>query len=225
MEISLAGKVFLSLLSSYIIGSFPSGYIFFKAKTGRDIRNHGARRNIGATNAFIEGGFRVGALTALFDLAKGLIPILISRRIFGSSTMLSEGMMVACGILAVLGHIFPLFLNFRGGTGLSTSAGAICGIIPDIALPCIAIVLILTFITKRPALTGMIVLALIPFYSYFQGRSAVIVGMTSVMAVVYFSVSMTHLSSMLRGDEYKEFSSKFKKAAGGEKCEKGRNTL
>ncbi|MGE3063880.1 MAG: glycerol-3-phosphate acyltransferase, partial [bacterium] len=74
-------KLLSLFLLSYLFGSFPSGYLFFKIKTGGDIRQHGQRKNIGATNAFLEGGFRVGALTAVFDILKGLIPVVIARHV------------------------------------------------------------------------------------------------------------------------------------------------
>lgn len=211
MKLTFATKLTSALIASYLIGSFPSGYLFFKAKTGRDIRNHGSRKNIGATNAFLEGGFWVGFLTLLFDLLKGLIPVLLSTIFFGGSDLTREAVMILCGLSAVLGHIFPIYIGFKGGTGLSTSAGAVIGIAPGIALPSILIILILTFITKRPAFMGLVLTLILPFYSYYDNRSILITGMMSVMALVYFIISMTHIKPMLRGDEYFEFSTKFKR--------------
>ncbi|MDD3802782.1 MAG: glycerol-3-phosphate acyltransferase [bacterium] len=210
MNLPFGLKLALALISSYLIGSFPSGYLFFKAKTGSDIRERGSRKNIGATNAFLEGGFRVGFLTFLSDLLKGLLPVILSSLLFRESGIEREVVMVTCGLSAVLGHIFPLYIGFKGGTGLSTSAGAVIGIAPGIALPSILIIIFLTFITKRPAFMVLILTLILPFYSYYDDRSMLITGMMSVVAIIYFIISMTHIKPMLRGDEYIEFSSKLK---------------
>ncbi|MGE3063693.1 MAG: glycerol-3-phosphate acyltransferase, partial [bacterium] len=168
----------------------------------------GQRKNIGATNAFLEGGFRVGALTAVFDILKGLIPVVIARHVLGSLTLSNEITVIICGLFAVLGHIFPVFIGFKGGTGLSTSLGALMGIIPDIIFIFIAITILLAIITKRPALMALLMMTAMPFYAYFIGKSYAIITMAAFMSIVYFSVSMTHIGSIMKGGEYEEFSSK-----------------
>lgn len=197
-------KIILLLLFSYLVGSFPSGYVFYRIKTGKDIRKQGLRKNIGATNVFIEGGASLGMLTVIFDLAKGAVPVIISRYIFGNSTLGGELIMISSGICAILGHVFPVYIGFKGGTGLATSIGALIGIIPETVISFLVVFLLLTPIIKRPAFLGMILVIILPGVSYIFGYSKLIIGITFVMAVMYTAVSINHIGTMLRGGEYKE---------------------
>ncbi len=110
--------VFLYYLFSYIIGSIPTGFILCYALKKQDIRNIGSG-NIGATNVFRCQGKFSGILTLVIDLLKGVAPVIYGLLYFKEFPEL----IVSAGCLAVLGHIFPFFLKFKGGKGIATFVG------------------------------------------------------------------------------------------------------
>ncbi|MDY6788301.1 MAG: glycerol-3-phosphate acyltransferase [candidate division WOR-3 bacterium] len=187
------------LVVSYLIGAFPSGYVFYKLNTGKDIRDIGLRKNMGSTNVFVNGGVLLGTLTLIFDISKGAVPVLIAGILTGS-----EFFMILCGAAAILGHVFPVYIGFRGGTGLATSLGALITLIPGIMITYAVIFAVLTPVVKRPAFIGLILMVLIPFVSYMLGYSMLITGICTLMGICYAGISMTHIESMLRGDEYQQ---------------------
>ena len=109
----------LLLIFSYLIGSIPSGLIFSKILNKGDIRKSGSG-NIGATNALRVGGKLLGSLTLMFDLLKGLIVVIVAK-------LLDEKFIGICGFACILGHIFPVWLKFRGGKGVATIFGVVLG--------------------------------------------------------------------------------------------------
>ncbi len=187
------------LVICYLIGAFPSGYIFYKIKTGRDIREEGSRKNIGTTNVFVCGGVFIGIITMVFDIIKGFLPVLIGQFYFHNQLLAIFG-----GIIAVVGHVFPVYIGFRGGTGLATSMGALIALIPQVMGSFLITFLVVTPILKRPALLGMILMIIMPFYAYILGYSPLMVGVCSLMAIGYVVISVNHIGDMLKGKEYKE---------------------
>ena len=103
-------------LVSYLVGSIPFGYLIFKLKNDSDIRNYGSG-NIGATNVNRLLGKKLGFLTLLLDVCKTLIVSYIFFNYFGSDIG------SICGAFSIIGHIFPLWLNFRGGKGVASFLG------------------------------------------------------------------------------------------------------
>lgn len=188
------------LTVSYLIGAFPSGYIFYKMKTGKDIRKIGLRKNIGTTNVFVNGGIKVGVATLICDIAKGTVPVLLIKYITGGH----EVLMIFAAVFAVLGHVFPIYIGFRGGTGLATSMGALIALMPALLLTYAVIFLVVTPLIKRPSLLGLILMIIMPFYSHMLGYSKLLIGISTVMGIMYLLVSLNHIKSMLKGNEYKE---------------------
>jgi glycerol-3-phosphate acyltransferase PlsY len=107
--------VLIVILFSYLSGSIPFGLILTKIFTDRDIRNIGSG-NIGATNVLRTGNKYLATLTLLLDILKGFIPVIITQQYF------SELIQLSC-LLAFLGHIFPIWLKFKGGKGVATYLG------------------------------------------------------------------------------------------------------
>lgn len=109
------------LISSYLLGSFPTAYLIGKMK-GIDIRNYGSG-NVGATNVYRVLGWKLGIITFMIDALKGFFPTYLSIKLYSNPYIT-----IGCGILAILGHIFTIFLNFKGGKGVATSAGVFLAI-------------------------------------------------------------------------------------------------
>lgn len=143
-----------AMLASYLIGSFPTGYLFGKILKGMDIREHGSG-NPGATNVFRVVGPTAGVLTLLIDFAKGFVAVVLARIHLSHEPRL----LALIGLCAILGHSFSLFLKFRGGKGVITSAGVFFAILPiptAIALGIFLVALLSTRYVSVGSISGAI---------------------------------------------------------------------
>jgi len=130
----------ISLVAAYLIGSIPFSYIFGKLQ-GLDLREHGSG-NVGATNALRVLGTKVGVITLLLDMGKGVLAIELGRMLLSSG---AEWQLVIVAITAILGHIFTIFLGFKGGKGVATSGGVFLDLFP---LPCFLALLLFIIIVS-----------------------------------------------------------------------------
>jgi glycerol-3-phosphate acyltransferase PlsY len=115
----------LAVLASYLLGAIPTSFWVVRALKGIDLRTVGSG-NLGATNLYRQLGFRWAVPVGLFDALKGAIPVAL----FGPWAGLGLGGSVALGIVAVLGHVFSVFVGFKGGKGVATGGGIVLGIAP-----------------------------------------------------------------------------------------------
>ncbi len=140
-----------SLLSSggvaFLIGSIPFSLLIAKFAGGIDLRKHGSG-NIGATNVARVMGKRWGFLALLLDAAKGIAPVFLVPLLIKVPESLATHQQVLCGILAVVGHMFPPWLNFQGGKGVATSLGVVT-ILAPVAMLIAIVVFALSFWWKR----------------------------------------------------------------------------
>lgn len=113
------------LLASYLLGAIPTSYLTARLFRGIDLREHGSR-NLGATNLYRVLGWRFAIPVGLFDAAKGLIPVLV----FAPRVSSSELFALVCGMTAVLGHVYSVFVGFKGGKGVATAAGVMLALTP-----------------------------------------------------------------------------------------------
>ena len=149
-----------ALLLSYVLGSVPTGLWLGLWLRKVDIREHGSR-NIGATNTLRVLGKPLGALALAGDMAKGLIPVLFISKLTGW-----DYAPIACGLAAICGHTFSLFLKFRGGKGVATSSGVFAGLAP---LPMLVAVIVFvavvaaTRIVSAASIAGACTLAIAVF--------------------------------------------------------------
>lgn len=154
----------LILLTSYLAGSIPSSVWAGKALYGVDVRDHGSE-NAGATNAFRVLGWKVGVLSSIGDLGKGMLAagLLATIRIDPMPAFLTLGLgwemetmvRLSAGIAAIVGHMFPVFAGFRGGKGVNTSAGVLFAITPVTMLLTVAIFAIILVSTRYVSLASM----------------------------------------------------------------------
>lgn len=108
----------LYLVSSYLVGAIPAGYLAVKLTARRDIRGEGSG-NIGATNVLRVKGWAYALPVAVFDIAKGFFPAWLALRLFPAAMMAP-----AAALAAILGHCFPVYIGFRGGKGVATAMGS-----------------------------------------------------------------------------------------------------
>lgn len=141
-------------LFAYLLGSIPIGWLvavlFFKT----DIRTKGSG-NIGATNALRQFGTTVGVGVLLLDMGKGILAVLLAKSVYGSGT----AMVVLCGLLAILGHVFPVWLKFKGGKGVATAGGVFIALTPWSSLIAVLVFIIVVSISRYVSM-GSIIAAL-----------------------------------------------------------------
>ncbi|MCX8094879.1 MAG: L-threonylcarbamoyladenylate synthase [Caldisericia bacterium] len=148
----------LILILFYIYGSIPFGLIFVKKTKGVDIRKIGSG-NIGATNVLRVAGVSVALISGLFDLSKGLLPVLLGKYLFKFDPIF----LFLSGFAGVLGHDFSIFLKFKGGKGIASTLGLIVGLNPIVAVIEILIFIITLIIKRIVSISSIISLIFLPF--------------------------------------------------------------
>lgn len=138
------------VVSSYLVGSIPVGYLMVKAVKHDDIRKYGSH-NVGATNVLRVLGTSWFVACMILDAAKGYVPTLIAWYIFHT-----HDMQVAAGIAAVLGHDFPVFIHFRGGRGVATSFGVYAALALPIAVGMVAVGVFIVLALRYMSVMSMV---------------------------------------------------------------------
>jgi glycerol-3-phosphate acyltransferase PlsY len=121
-------------LAAYLLGAIPTSYLVARFAKGVDLRLVGSK-NLGATNLYRSLGWRYAIPVGLFDVAKGAIPVWL----FGPRAGDGPWIPILLGLVAVLGHVFSVFVRFKGGKGVATAAGVVLGIAPWATLVCLGI--------------------------------------------------------------------------------------
>ncbi|WP_323704853.1 glycerol-3-phosphate 1-O-acyltransferase PlsY [Mammaliicoccus sp. Dog046] len=140
---------FVVIILSYLVGCFPSGLVLGKLFYKKDIRNFGSG-NLGATNTFRVLGKKAGFIVMFLDIFKGFIVV------FFPLWFNVDVPSIFVGICAVIGHVYPIFLKFRGGKAVATSAGAVLGVHPLLLLSLALIFILVLYFTKYVSLSSMI---------------------------------------------------------------------
>lgn len=193
-------QIALAALAGYLIGSFPTAYAVSKTFFGFDIRSKGSG-NMGSTNAFRVLGAKWGVVVQIVDIAKGVLPVLLIAPlisgIFGAAenaSLLSSliTLQFAAGLAAVLGHIWPLYLKFKGGKGVNTAVGMLVAVAPvdvAIALGVFVLAVILSGYISLGSITGAIAAPSSMFVRYnFIG-----VEITGYYLLIYFMIGLAAL--------------------------------
>ncbi|MEO8294089.1 MAG: glycerol-3-phosphate 1-O-acyltransferase PlsY [Gemmatimonadota bacterium] len=145
------------LLASYLLGAIPTSYLVGRTFRGIDLRDHGSR-NLGATNLYRTLGWKYAIPVGLFDVAKGLIPVAVFGRMIPNVALFP----VYCGVAAVLGHVFSVFVRFRGGKGVATAAGVVLGLAPMALLAVVLVWLIVVKLSGYVSLGSVLAASLFP---------------------------------------------------------------
>ena len=184
-----------AFLIGYLLGSIPFGYLYGRLAGVGDIRNIGSG-NIGATNVLRTGRKGLAALTLLSDMAKGFAPVLLIRQSFGMEPALF------CAAGAFLGHLYPVWLRFRGGKGVATYIGVITALYwPAGAFFC-AVWLGIAVVTRYSSLSALIAAALTPVFVAVLAPGALYVFMLALSA---FLIARHHknIRNLISGHESK----------------------
>lgn len=153
------------LILSYLIGSIPTSVWVSKKIHNIDIRDYGSG-NAGATNTFRVLGSKWGSFVMVVDMLKGLIAVKLAYLlpIYGLDEFQRTNFQIGLGLVAVIGHIFPIWAEFRGGKGVATLLGLIIGISPFTALCCIGVFLIVLYLTRFVSLSSILASLAFPVF-------------------------------------------------------------
>ncbi len=167
----------LIVAAAYLLGSIPTGYLLVSLFRHEDIRAVGSG-NIGATNVLRAGGKGLGAVTFLLDMLKGcaavglgaLVWTLLARGALGASTVPLRDFEALAALSAVLGHMFPVWLRFRGGKGVATGFGVFLVAAPWAALAAIAVFFLVLALSRYVSLASVLGSASFPVFAWFLAR-------------------------------------------------------
>jgi glycerol-3-phosphate acyltransferase PlsY len=169
------------VIIAYVLGSIPFGYLIVRGRGAGDIRETGSG-GTGATNVSRRAGKAAGVLTLLLDAAKGSVAVLIARALTGD-----EWVIAVAAIAALLGHIFPVWLGFRGGKGVATGVGIFLVLAP-IALLCAGVIFVaIVALTRYVSLGSIIAAVLIPVFVWWQSdlRPLLIAAIVGAALIVF----------------------------------------
>ncbi len=189
---------FIAAAGAYLLGSIPTavwwGRIFF----GVDVREHGSG-NAGATNTFRVLGKKAGIPVLLFDVAKGVAAVDLMYIIPASQPGTAEFsvMQIVLALAAMLGHIYSVFLGFKGGKGIATGLGVLIALHPPAALSCLLVFTVLLIITKYVSLSSVITGIIFPVMLVFVFRN-ILLPLNIFSVVVAVLVLYTHRSNLRR---------------------------
>lgn len=190
-----AVKFALSLILAYLIGSFPTGVVIGEAFFHKDIRQYGSG-NIGTTNTFRVLGPKAGTVVFLIDFFKGTLATVLPSWFGGMPHYVN----LLCGLAAILGHSFSLFLRFKGGKAVATTAGFILGYNLSFFIVCFCIFVPTLFITSMVSMTSLISVVLIFIASLFFHD----IYLSLMFAVLVILIYWAHRSNIKRIMEHRE---------------------
>jgi len=164
---NIVGNVAIAIVIGYVFGSFPAAYLAGRLTKRIDIRDVGSR-NMGAMNVFYQVGSTEAALVTLADLGKGIGAILLVRWLLGKDLISPFDFLTGLtATAAVLGHVFPVFLKFRGGKGAATAIGILIFLMPWAVPFLFAFFGIALLITRNPTFSYSLLLIVFPFVAGF----------------------------------------------------------
>lgn len=191
-------KVFTTILISYLIGCFSSAYFLGKISKNIDIRSYGSG-NAGATNALRILGKKMGILTLVLDIFKGLLAVYIGSMILGFNGKLLSS------IFVVIGHNWPVFLKFKGGKGVATSLGAILMLNWKAGLLCLLIAVIVVSITRYVSLGSVIASISAPIIIFLTSpeKNKYLYITITILAILSVCRHKTNIIKLYKGKESK----------------------
>ncbi|MEJ5900140.1 glycerol-3-phosphate 1-O-acyltransferase PlsY [Ochrobactrum teleogrylli] len=181
-----------TLIFGYLLGSIPFGLILTRLAGLGDVRSIGSG-NIGATNVLRTGNKKLAAATLILDALKGTFAVLIAWR-YG------EGAAIAAGFGAFIGHLFPVWIGFKGGKGVATYLGILIGLAWPGALIFAAVWIVTAIVTRYSSLSALLASVIVPIGLYFKGDHA-IAGLFAVLTVIIFFKHYANIKRLLNGTE------------------------
>lgn len=198
MSWGLSGlQILAALAMGYLLGSIPFGIILTKLSGGPDLRSIGSG-NIGATNVLRTGNKKLAALTLIGDMLKGTVAVLLAAYLIGGR----EAGLIA-GFGAFIGHLFPVWLSFKGGKGVATYLGILIGLAWPVALVFAVIWIAVAYLSKYSSLSALLASLIAPLLLWLwlgDQRAALVM---AVLAALLWFMHRTNIARLLGGSEGK----------------------
>lgn len=190
--------VVIAIVASYLLGAIPTSFVVVRAVKGIDLRTTGSG-NLGATNLYRLLGWRFAVPVALFDMLKGAIPAAVFAPLAG----LGELGAVGLGMLAVVGHVYSVFVRFKGGKGVATGGGVILGLAPLAFVVSLLLWIVVVRVSGYVSLGSIVsALALPPAILLLHPeRSRAFVGLVTLLAVLVVWLHRANIRRLLAGTE------------------------
>ncbi len=180
---------------AYILGSIPTGVIVARAFGANDPRRAGSK-NIGATNVGRTAGKRAGAITLMGDLLKGAIPVIAAISLTNEAAVIS-----LVGFAAFIGHLFPVFLGFKGGKGVATACGVMVVVSPAATLLSALVFAAAVLVKKYVSLASMLAAASLPVFLSFLPKGKPFVPLGAVLGALVIMRHKDNIKRLVQGKE------------------------
>lgn len=187
----------LALIGGYLLGSLPFGLILTRLAGQGDLRKVGSG-NIGATNVLRTGNKPLALATLILDGGKGALAVLLTTLIFQEPTLLYYA-----GGGAFLGHLYPIFLKFKGGKGVATFLGTLLAISWPLGLGCCLTWILITLIFRISSLSALVAAIMAPAYSFFIFENSGLAIFTGMLCIMIFTRHRDNIKRLLSGTEPK----------------------
>lgn len=188
----------VALVGSYLVGSLPTGYLFVRWLKRIDLRTIGSG-NVGATNVSRAAGAGAGSIVLLMDIAKGLIAVLgLAPWLIQPITPAAQ---LGCGLAAVVGHVFPVFLKFQGGKGVATTIGVLSGVTPLIAALCLGVWLICFLLWRYVSVGSLAAAVVLPLATLLTRRPLSDVLLTALLGLLIIVRHRSNIQRLVQGTE------------------------
>ena len=179
----------IAVLAGYLLGSIPFALLMARRWSATDLRQAGSG-NLGAANVMRTSGVRAGVLVALLDMLKGAASVVLAERL--STNAIAPA---AAGLAAIVGHIYPVWLRFRGGKGVATACGVFAILTPLAVPPALAVFVVAVWITKYISLGSVLASIALPPLAYAAGGAAPAVAAAFAAAAI---IVFRHRSNVVR---------------------------
>jgi acyl phosphate:glycerol-3-phosphate acyltransferase len=192
----------LAMVLAYLLGAIPFGFLIVRLAQGRDIRELGSG-NIGATNVLRSGKKWQGVLTLLLDGGKGFLAVKVAGWLLGPDAWT---WMTLAAFVAVFGHIFTVFLRFKGGKGVATGCGAYLALTPYAVVTTLVLFALVVLTTRYVSLGSMLATGLFPLWGYLWGEGAghlVVIWGSIPGALLIISRHRDNIRRLIKGEERK----------------------
>lgn len=200
-------SLILAVICAYIIGSIPTAYVFGKVLRGIDIREHGSG-NVGATNVVRTIGKVPGRIVFVVDFFKGfavvtLLPLVFQQFAPFSSILSYKYFYFILGTAAICGHIWTVFLRFKGGKGVSTTMGVVAGLAPLVFILCVVVWVVVFFATRYVSVASIIAAVSLPLFAVITDQNIDFVVFCAVLTMVGVYSHRTNIKRLIQGKESK----------------------
>jgi glycerol-3-phosphate acyltransferase PlsY len=194
-------RVAFILAAAYLLGSIPFGYLLVRIFHGEDVRRSGSG-NIGATNVSRKSPF-LGALTLILDAAKGFCAVQLAATFSSAADPKLPRLMAAAALLAITGHMFPLWLRFRGGKGVATALGAFLCLAPLAVSVAVIIFIVVVLISRRISLGSIVTAAFFPatVWSLKLSRDPAVLALVGVASLLIIARHYKNILRIMSGEE------------------------